>query len=107
MLQSTTAHRSELSRELNAKAGEITPATLGDFAHGQRTERGHTHPGDFATGMRSARTLRTAGDFAAGMRSSRRPTALGDFATGMRTAQAAVRIVEVPADAMDSLRDAA
>jgi len=91
MLQSTTAHRSELSRELNAKAGEITPATLGDFAHGQRTERGHTHPGDFA----------------AGMRSSRRPTALGDFATGMRTAQAAVRIVEVAADAMDSLRDAA
>jgi len=91
VLQSTTAHRSELSRELNAKAGEITPATLGDFAHGQRTERGHTHPGDFA----------------AGMRSSRRPTALGDFATGMRTAQAAVRIVEVAADAMDSLRDAA
>jgi hypothetical protein len=93
MLQSTTidSRRADLGSNLDANSGEIPTAARGDFARGQRHDRGLEHVcGDFATGMRTTSMRTATGNFATGMRSSHRPTTFGDFATGMRIEQAAV-----------------
>jgi hypothetical protein len=112
MLQSTPidARQFDLVSHLDAEAGDLRSARQGDFAHGQRTDRGRPRViGDFATGMRLATGMhrlsgpRVTGSFASGMQSSDRLTTIGDFATGMRTVSAAV-VVDDRISAPDELR---